>query len=92
MVWHSASEGSVEASIKCSFHNIVLLDSVLNCMSIECDSVCITMLPCMCVCMCTVCVIPLPFSPVQVSAIFVPYEVFFGASGAVCACGHAYTI
>ena len=29
---------------------------------------------------------------VQVSAIFVPYEVFFGASGAVCACGYAYTI
>ena len=74
------------------FTILYCFDSVLNCMSIECDSVCITMLPCMCVCMCTVCVIPLPFSPVQVSAIFVPYEVFFGASGAVCACGYAYTI
>ena len=38
----------------------------------------------MCVCAC-VCVCHSPIPPlVQVSAVFVPYEVYFGASGAVC--------
>ena len=48
--------------------------------------------PCMCVHVCTDPFpytytrtrLPSPVSPVQVSAIFVPYEVYFGASGAVC--------